>query len=144
MADSTTEKSNGERMYAMSTGSDDTAQQAVLENLSRIVEAARESDQTGAARSFVSTDLNLNVVRLGQGERIEGHVNSEVDVVAVVLAGAGTLELRERTQALEAGTLFLVPKGTWRAIHASDESDFIYLTCHRRRAGLFPTRPPRR
>jgi quercetin dioxygenase-like cupin family protein len=70
---------------------------------------------------------------------VEAHVNAVVDMVGVVIVGEGTLEVNGRVEALHVGDLFYVPKGARRAIHA-DGGEFIYLTCHRRRSGLMPTR----
>jgi len=120
---------------------DDAAQPPMPLNLRDTIRAAREADRTGAVRSLVSTDLNVNVVRLAQGESIERHVNREVDVLIIVLEGAGTLIIADQTHELQAGIAMMIPKESWRAIHAASDSDLAYVTCHRRRPGLFPTRP---
>jgi quercetin dioxygenase-like cupin family protein len=89
----------------------------------------------GAYWSLVSSDLNLNLVRLGAGEEVAPHINAEVDVVGLVVAGEGTLSLEERAEPLRAGQLFFVPKGARRGIQAAGD-ELVYLTCHRRRGAL--------
>jgi mannose-6-phosphate isomerase-like protein (cupin superfamily) len=83
-------------------------------------------------------------VRLPPGDEIPGHVNAEADVVYLVVAGTGSIELgvagaESSARQMAPGRLFVVPKGLRRAIRA-DEQGLVYLTCHRRRAGLMPRR----
>jgi quercetin dioxygenase-like cupin family protein len=106
-----------------------------------LAEAAREASERGipgAVWSLARGDLNVNLVRFADGDGVEAHVNTEVDVVGVVVAGEGTLEVDGKAVAIRAGDLFYVPKGARRAITAG--GDLAYLTCHQRRAGLMPTR----
>jgi hypothetical protein len=63
-----------------------------------------------------SADLNVNLIALEAPRELAASVNAEVDVLLVGIAGAGTVEV--------AGC-------------------FIYLTCHRRRGGLWPSGVPR-
>lgn len=116
----------------------DTPQAQVLD-LSTFAAA----ETTGAIWSLVSTDLNLNVLHFNAGDGVAAHINSEVDVIGFVIAGEGTLELDDRQERLQPGRLFFVPTGTRRTI-TSRSSDFTYLSCHRRRAGLLPTRAQRK
>ena len=83
-------------------------------------------------------DLNVNLVVLTEGEAIDEHVNGEVDVLLIGVRGQGAVTVDEEQHALEAGHLLLIPKGYRRSIAATGET-FAYLTCHRRRAGLWPT-----
>ena len=94
---------------------------------------------TGPIWSLASADLNLNLLRFTSGDGVPDHINAEVDVVGLVIAGTGTVEIDGRVEALRPGCLFFIPKGARRAIRATSD-DFAYLTCHRRRAGLMPTR----
>ncbi len=96
----------------------------------------------GPVWSLATGDLNLNLVRLPPGDAIPGHVNAEVDVVYLVVAGSGSIQLGEvetSGRQMAPGGLFMVPKGLHRAIRAG-ELGLVYLTCHRRRAGLMPRR----
>ena len=97
----------------------------------------RASDVQGAIWSHAGDDLNANLVRLDAGESVGGHVNGDLDVLLVGLLGEGTVEIDGRWHRVAAGQLLVIPKGTARAIEAGD-SGFAYLTCHRRRPGLWP------
>lgn len=79
-------------------------------------------------------DLNANLVRLEPGHRMGAHVNDEVDVLVVVLDGAGQAMVDGATVALHAHVVAHVPKGAAREIVAG-EAGLAYLTVHRRRGG---------
>lgn len=104
--------------------------------------AATQAGQAGAIWSHASTDLNLNLVRLAPGEAVAEHVNNEVDVVVIAVSGSGIVTISGQEQRMDAGSLILLPKGAPRALRALD-ADFVYVTCHRRRAGLMPKRATR-
>ena len=118
----------------------DTPQGQVY-NLAAFAAAASADGTAGAVWSLVSTDLNLNLLHFSDGDGVAAHVNNEVDVIGLVITGEGTLDLDGRQERLQPGRLFFVPRGARRAI-TSRSSDFTYLSCHRRRAGLMPTRAP--
>jgi quercetin dioxygenase-like cupin family protein len=80
-------------------------------------------------------DLQANLVWLGQGDRIQPHRNDEVDVLVVVISGRGELTLDGRVHQLAPVVLVHLPKGTVRAVVAVD-GPLVYLSVHRRRAGL--------
>lgn len=108
--------------------------------------AAASTSATAAATggigpiwSLASADLNLNLLHFTTGDGVPDHVNAEVDVAGLVIAGTGMVEIDGRAETLHPGCLFFIPKGAGRAIRAASD-DFAYLTCHRRRAGLMPTR----
>jgi len=100
--------------------------------------------QRGAARgprwSAETTDLDVNLLVFGAGEGVAEHVNQEVDVLLVGVAGGGTVEVEGVPHAVRAGTAVLIPKGARRAIRGAG-AGFAYLTCHRRRAPLRPPTP---
>ena len=116
--------------------------QAQVIDLGTLAAQASASNAAGAVWSLASADLNLNLLHFSAGDGVEAHVNREVDVIGLVIAGEGTLELEDRQERLRPGLLFFIPKGARRAIH-STSPDFAYLSCHRRRAGLMPTRASR-
>jgi quercetin dioxygenase-like cupin family protein len=89
-----------------------------------------------------SADLNVNLIALEAPREIAASVNAEVDVMLVGIAGAGTVEVDGRALALAAGQALVVPRGTRRAIRCA-AGRFVYLTCHRRRGGLWPSGVPR-
>jgi quercetin dioxygenase-like cupin family protein len=119
----------------------DTSQPQVID-LAALATNAGTNKTAGAVWSLVSTDLNLNLLHFGNGDRVAAHINSEVDVIGLVIAGEGTIALDGRQERLQPGKFFFVPKGARRAIQ-SRSPDFAYLSCHRRRAGLMPTRASR-
>jgi quercetin dioxygenase-like cupin family protein len=108
-------------------------------DLTELAATAASAHDAGAVWSLASADLNLNLVRFAAGDGVAPHVNAEVDVVGVVIAGEGLLELDGREERLLPGTLFFIPKGARRGLRAVTD-DFAYLSGHRRRAGLMPTR----
>jgi quercetin dioxygenase-like cupin family protein len=113
--------------------------QAQVADLAAVVGRAAAGGMAGAVWSLASADLNLNLVRFPRGDGVAAHVNDELDVAGVVLAGEGVLELEGREEPLRAGTLFFVPKGARRAIRATG-AELAYLSFHRRRPGLMPAR----
>lgn len=116
--------------------------QAQVIDLEALATQAGADDKAGAVWSLASADLNLNLLHFAAGDGVEAHVNREVDVIGLVIAGEGSLELEDRQERLRPGLLFFIPKGARRAIRSSS-ADFAYLSCHRRRAGLMPTRASR-
>lgn len=116
----------------------ETAQGQTLD-LAELARTLHATAAIGPGWSLVTTDLNLNVVRFTTGDGVEEHINPEVDVLGVVLAGAGVLTLDGHNEELRAGQLFMIPKGVSRSIRVTGD-ELVYLTCHRRRAGLMPGR----
>jgi len=84
-----------------------------------------------------SEDLNANLLVLVRGEGVAAHINREVDVLVVGVAGEGVVEVDGTSHDIAVGTALIIPKGSSRAIRAEGDR-FAYLTCHRRRAGLSP------
>ena len=84
-----------------------------------------------------STDLNINLISFSSGQGVPAHINNEVDVFVVVVRGEGLIEIDEVQHPMQAGQICLIPKGALRAVRSSSP-DFAYLTCHRRREGLWP------
>jgi mannose-6-phosphate isomerase-like protein (cupin superfamily) len=102
---------------------------------------ARVSD-AGPIWTDQSEDLNVNLLVLARDEGIAGHVNAEVDVLLVGVAGAGVVEVDGAEYPVGSGQVLLIPKGAQRAIRSGGDR-FAYLTCHRRRSGLWPRGVPR-
>lgn len=99
---------------------------------------AAEQQRAGVIGSLVGADLNVNLVRLEPDDYLEAHINTEVDVLLVGIDGAGVVELDDRNEPLDAGSVLYIPKHVRRGIRASSQG-MVYLTCHRRRSGLMPT-----
>ena len=96
----------------------------------------RTGDAGGAIWSLPhGGDLDANLVRLAPGAGIEEHVNDELDVLLVVQAGSGELEVDGVVSGLHGDVLALVPQGSRRSITAGP-AGLTYLTVHRRRGPL--------
>ena len=101
---------------------------------------ARAATAPGSAWTLQSEDLNVNVLVFASGDGVAEHINTEVDVLLVGIAGAGAVTVDGTRHILSAGQALLIPKGANRGI-LSTSDPFSYLTCHCRRAGLWPSRP---
>lgn len=104
---------------------------------------ARAATAPGAIWTRQSEDLNVNLLLFTSDQGVAEHVNDEVDVLLVGIAGAGAVTVDETRHILRAGQALLIPKGVNRGIPSVSDS-FSYLTCHCRRAGLRPSRPGER
>jgi quercetin dioxygenase-like cupin family protein len=82
-----------------------------------------------------SGDLNANLVRFDAGGGVGEHVNDEVDVLFVGVAGSGSVRVEEEEYVLSAGMLVFAPRSTRRSTNALSDG-FAYLTVHRRRGPL--------
>lgn len=100
---------------------------------------AAASDRSGVIWSAGETDLNVNLARFAAGEGAAAHVNDEVEVLIVGVAGAGSVEIDGWRHPIAPGVALVVPRGARRATLAGARG-LAYLTCHRRRAGLWPAR----
>lgn len=108
-----------------------------------LVDLAAICDQataSGPQWSFESTDLDLTLLRWTGQQQIGPHMNEEVDVLLIGIAGAGEVLVDETVYRLGAGQAVLIAKGTRRSLRCLDEA-WSYLSVHRRRRGLWPTMP---
>jgi quercetin dioxygenase-like cupin family protein len=80
-------------------------------------------------------DLNVNLAHLEAGSAVATHTNTEVDVVIVVLSGAGVLSVNGSAHELTEHTLARVPKAADRSLVAGPRG-LTYLTVHARRGPL--------
>ena len=97
---------------------------------------ATGGNHPGARWRLDGDDLQANLVRLDEGDRIRPHRNDEVEVLVVVVAGRGELTLDGQVHQLVPMVIAHLPKGAVRAIEAID-GPLAYLSIHRRRpAGL--------
>jgi quercetin dioxygenase-like cupin family protein len=108
---------------------------ALVVNLASI---AASADSQGAAWTRTSEDLNVNLLTFPEGEGVDEHVNTEVDVLIIGIAGVGIITVDGESRPIREGHLLLVPKGTRRSTRALSDR-FAYLTTHRRRPGLWPS-----
>ncbi len=93
---------------------------------------------SGAILSRETEDLDLNLVRFANGAGVAAHVNREVDVLLVAVSGAGIVSVGDERIPLEPGKALLIPKNTVRSIESPAAGELVYLSIHRRRAGLLP------
>ena len=98
---------------------------------------ARSEPAHGPAWTHQSEDLNTNLLVFAAGEGVAEHANAEVDVLLVGIAGEGVVAVDGARHGLRAGQALVIPKGARRSTEAVSDR-FAYLTCHRRRAGLWP------
>lgn len=103
---------------------------------------AQEPVPRKPAWTHQSDDLNVNLLVFDGTDGIAAHVNEEVAVLLVAIAGHGVVEVEGVEHVLAAGQALVIPKGTRRAMRGDSER-FAYLSCHKRRAGLWPHNVPR-
>ena len=80
-------------------------------------------------------DLNATLLAWPAGHGPGEHVNSERDVVVVVLAGSATIAIDGEPYAVRAGDALVLEKGRRRSISAGPDG-VRYLSVHRRRGPL--------
>ena len=90
---------------------------------------------SGPLWGLASTDLNATLLAWPPGHGVAEHVNAELDVLVVVLAGRASAVIDGEPHRLVAGSAVLIPRGTRRAITAG-EAGVRYLSVHRRRGPL--------
>ncbi|HEX8235050.1 MAG TPA: hypothetical protein VF600_03765 [Abditibacteriaceae bacterium] len=100
--------------------------------------ALLETENNGVLWGGQSDDLNVTLLSWPHGEGVAQHVNTEVDVLLVVLHGTGRVVVNGAAFELQMGQSLLVRKGSERLIESTSER-FSYLSVHRRRGGLMPT-----
>ena len=98
---------------------------------------ARSAIAPGAIWTQQSQDLNVNLLVFASGEGVAEHVNAEVDVLLVGITGAGIVTIDGSRQVVSAGDAIVIPKGANRGVQSTSDP-FAYLSCHRRRGGLWP------
>lgn len=108
------------------------------ENLIDIATALRQAGNDGPIWSVNSEQLNVNLLRLAAVDTIAEHVNAEVDVVLVIFEGHCELTVEGASYPLSPGRVAVIQRGVRRTMRCT-AGPLVYLTCHRRRAGLMPT-----
>jgi mannose-6-phosphate isomerase-like protein (cupin superfamily) len=83
----------------------------------------------------VGRQLDVNVLNLPAGERIGAHVEADLDVLLVIVAGSGTMVTEAGLLTFGPGELVWLPRGSVRSLAAGAEG-LAYLTVHRRRPGM--------
>ncbi|MFF7178049.1 hypothetical protein [Streptomyces sp. NPDC008121] len=106
--------------------------------------AAAPDGQSGALWRLgaAGRQLDANLVRLLPGTDVAAHTEAEVDVLLLAVAGGGSLTVDGTEHEIVPGAFRHVPRGAARALRAGPKG-LVYLTAHRRRAGMTIGRPPR-
>jgi uncharacterized cupin superfamily protein len=89
----------------------------------------------GPVWGMASNDLNATLLTWPGGHEVAEHVNAELDVLVVVLAGDGVVTIDGRPHELRAAQAILIERGCSRAIRAGS-GGLRYLSIHRRRGPL--------
>ena len=89
----------------------------------------------GSVWGAASADLNATLLEWPAEHGPAEHVNDQLDVLYVIVAGSATLTVDGEPQELGAGGVTIVDKGTRRALVAGP-GGVRYLTAHKRRGGL--------
>jgi quercetin dioxygenase-like cupin family protein len=103
---------------------------------------ASVGETTGPQWGTATSDLNGTLLSWNEGQEVPAHVNSEVDVMMVVVHGKGTLTLDGELHQVHEGMAAVIPKGVQRAV-AAHSTPFVYLNIHRRRSLQLTSPPPR-
>ncbi|MZG06102.1 hypothetical protein [Streptomyces sp. SID5614] len=105
--------------------------------------AAAAPDERGALWHLAEPgrELDANLVRLPPGAEVGEHQEDVLDVLLVVLAGAGSVRAGDgQVLDLAAGAVLWLPRTSRRALAAGPDK-LTFLTVHRRRPGL-AIKPP--
>ena len=95
--------------------------------------AAGAGEKSGAVWILEeSEDLNANLIRFASGSGVGEHVNEDVDVILLGVAGLGLVTVGEEEHRLSVGDLVFIPKSERRSVRSSSD-EFAYLSVHRRR-----------
>ena len=84
-----------------------------------------------------SEGLNVTLLSWEQGKGVQSHVNAELDVCIVVIAGEGEARIDDEKLELRPGIALVIPRGSMRSIQSQSER-LTYYSIHRRRPGLMP------
>lgn len=99
--------------------------------------AKLEFHNSGPQWGEESEQLDVTVLSWENGRGLEAQVNSELDVVFVVLQGEGVATVGGEEIALRPGLVLPIPKGVERGIRSTSER-LTYASVHQRRRGLMP------
>ena len=113
----------------------------VLAELGQLLDRAGEH-QGGALWRLAEPgrQLDANLVRLAPGAEVGAHAEPDLDVLLVVVEGSGELGVGHPgggtdREPLTARAVVWLPRLSRRSLHAGPDG-LVYLTVHRRRAGL--------
>ena len=115
-------------------GSAPDSEEATIDACHRIVDLLAGVGR-GPLWGVATNDLNLTLLSWRPGEGTAEHVNRELDVALVIVAGSGTIVLDGEAHDARAGQAVVVPKGATRQLTAGPQG-IRYVSVHRRRGGL--------
>jgi quercetin dioxygenase-like cupin family protein len=105
-----------------------------------VVDLLAPTDGNGVVWSTSPEGFHANLVSLEPGAAIDAHRNDEVDVLVIVVAGGGRIDVDGTPTEVRGGTAVVIPKGTVRRIEASAATGggagLRYLTVHARRGPM--------
>lgn len=104
---------------------------------SNLLELFSLSNETGPLWSTETEDLDCTFVAWNDSEGVVSHINTEVDVVMITVAGTGEVRVGDETIAVSAGQAIVIPKGVQRSVRANS-GRLAYLNVHKRRRKLMP------
>lgn len=107
----------------------------VLADVHELIDDSRVPSGARWTLAESGRQLDANLIHLPAGQRVDTHTEPDLDVILIVVAGAGTIGTPDGEQSLADGNLVWLPCGSTRNITAGDKA-LSYLTIHRRRAGL--------
>ena len=99
--------------------------------------AAIQFQNSGPQWGEASDELNVTLLSWENGKGVQAHVNAELDVCLVVIAGEGEAVIDNEKFDLRSGVALVIPQGSTRAISSSSPR-LTYYSIHRRRPGLMP------
>ena len=106
--------------------------------MSAPVDLAGAPSGVGPLWGMQSEELNATLLEWPPGGGVAEHVNDELEVIVLVLAGSASVIVDGAEHQLAAGALLLVPRGCARAVLAGRDG-VRYLSVHRRRGPLLPS-----
>ena len=86
-------------------------------------------------RWSTENQLQANLVQLEPDAVVDKHVERELDLLLVVVAGNGRMVADGLDQRVTAPSVVVLPAGTRRTITAGPQG-LAYVTAHRRRTGM--------
>ena len=99
--------------------------------------ATLQFQNSGPQWGEASDELNVTALSWAKGKGVSAHVNTELDVCIVVIAGEGEAIIDGEKFDLRPGFALVIPKGSTRALSSHSER-LTYYSIHRRRPGLMP------
>src|SRR5918997_1715902 len=106
MGNQTEGQAGSSESAALHTGAGDIVELAAL---------ARAATAPGSAWTHQSEDLNVNLLVFASGEGVAEHINTEVDVLLVGIAGTGAVAVDGTPHILNSGQAIVIPKGARRS-----------------------------